>query len=102
MTKVLTWMAAVVIAALGVMWLIDSRQKAAELARLDQARAEEIRAEARAYREGESEARTDQLNARVVDAAIAQLQSDSPMRRRLAARSHWYGRADQHADPRGL
>jgi HEAT repeat protein len=80
MTKVLAGVAALVIAALGVMWFIDSRQKAAELARADQARAEEIRAESRASREGDSEERTDQLNARV-DAAIAQLQSDSPMRR---------------------
>jgi HEAT repeat protein len=80
MTKVLTWVAALVIAALGVLWFIESRQKAAELVRLDQARAEEIRAEARTYREGDSDARTEQLNARV-DAAIAQLQSDSPMRR---------------------
>lgn len=80
MTKVLAGVAALIIAAFGVTWFVDSRQKAAELARLDQARAEEIRAEARAYREGDSEERTEQLNARV-DAAIAQLQSDSPMRR---------------------
>ena len=73
-------MAGVVVAALAGAWFVHARREAARLAEADRARAEEIRAESRASREGDTEERTGQLNARV-DAAIAQLQSASPMTR---------------------
>jgi HEAT repeat protein len=71
------WLAAVVVAALAGVWFIHSQREAARLAEADRARADEIRAEARGYRDGDSEERTAQLNARV-DAAIEQLKSESP------------------------
>jgi HEAT repeat protein len=71
------WVAGVVVAALAGAWFISSQRQAARLAEADRARAEEIRAEARGYRDADSEERTAQLNARV-DAAIAQLKSGSP------------------------
>jgi len=71
------WLAAVVVAALAGVWFIHSQREAARLAEADRARADEIRAEARGYRDGDSEERTAQLNARV-DAAIGQLKSKSP------------------------
>jgi HEAT repeat protein len=71
------WVAGAVVAALAVAWFVRSHREAARLAEADRARAEEIRAEARGYREGDSEERTAQLNARVED-AIARLQSSSP------------------------
>jgi HEAT repeat protein len=74
------WVAGVVVAALAGAWFVQSRREAARLAEADRARAEEIRAESRAFREGDTEERTEQLNARV-DAAIAQLQSASPATR---------------------
>ena len=77
-------MAAIVVAALAGAWFIRSQREAARLAEADRARAEEIRAEARAYRTGDEEDRTAQLNARV-DAAVAQLQSRSPTARCDAA-----------------
>jgi HEAT repeat protein len=54
------------------------------LAEADRARAEEIRAEARGYRQGDNEERSAQLAARV-DAAVQQLKSESPMARCDAA-----------------
>jgi HEAT repeat protein len=71
------WVAGVVVAALAGAWFISSRREAARLAEADRARAEEIRAEARAYRDSDTEDRTAQLDARV-DAAIARLKSGSP------------------------
>jgi len=71
------WLATVVVAALAGVWFIHSQREAARLAEADRARADEIRAEARGYRDGDSEERTAQLNARV-DAAIGQLKSKSP------------------------
>ena len=71
------WLGAVVVAALAGVWFIHSQRAAARLAEADRARADEIRAEARGYRDGDSEERTAQLNARV-DAAIGQLKSKSP------------------------
>jgi HEAT repeat protein len=65
-------------------WFIHTQREAAKLAEADRARAEEIRAEARGYREGDSEERTTQLNARV-DAAVERLKSDSPTARCDAA-----------------
>ena len=70
-------MAGVVVAALAGAWFISSHREAARLAEADRARAEEIRAEARAYRDSDTEDRTAQLDARV-DAAIARLKSGSP------------------------
>lgn len=70
-------MAGVVVAALAGAWFISSHREAARLAESDRARAEEIRAEARAYRDSDTEDRTAQLEARV-DAAIARLKSGSP------------------------
>ena len=70
-------MAGAVVAALAGAWFISSHREAARLAEADRARAEEIRAEARAYRDSDTEERTAQLDARV-DAAIAQLKSGSP------------------------
>ena len=67
-------MAGVVVAALVGAWFISSQRQAARLAEADRARAEEIRAEARAYRNSDNEGRTAQLDARV-DAAVAQLKS---------------------------
>lgn len=67
-------MAGMVVAALIGAWFISSQRQAARLADADRARAEEIRAEARAYRDSNNEDRTAQLDARV-DAAIAQLRS---------------------------
>ena len=78
------WLAAVVVAALAGVWFIHSQREAARLAEADRARADEIRAEARSYRDGDNEERTAQLNARV-DAAIAQLKSGSPTIRCNAA-----------------
>jgi HEAT repeat protein len=78
------WVAGVVVAALAGAWLISSQREAARLAEADRARAEEIRAEARAYRDADTEDRTAQLDARV-DAAIARLKSGSPMVRCDAA-----------------
>ena len=77
-------MAGVVVAALAGTWFIRSQREAARLAEADRVRAEEIRAEARAYRTGDEEDRTAQLNARV-EAAVAQLQSKSPTTRCDAA-----------------
>jgi HEAT repeat protein len=71
------WVAGVVVAALAGAWFITSHREAARLAEADRARAEEIRAEARAYRDSDTEYRTAQLDARV-DAAIARLKSGSP------------------------
>ena len=71
------WVAGVVVAALAGAWFISSHREAARLAEADRARAEEIRAEARAYRDSDTEDRTAQLDARV-DAAIARLKSGSP------------------------
>jgi HEAT repeat protein len=71
------WVAVAVAAALAGAWFVKSHREAARLAEADRARAEEIRAEARGYREGDNEERTGQLNARV-EAAIARLQSESP------------------------
>jgi HEAT repeat protein len=71
------WVAGVVVTALAGAWFISSHREAARLAEADRARAEEIRAEARAYRDSDTEDRTAQLDARV-DAAIAQLKSGSP------------------------
>jgi len=71
------WLAAVIVAALAGVWFIHSQREAARVAEADRARADEIRAEARGYRDGDSEERTAQLNARV-DAAIEQLKSESP------------------------
>jgi HEAT repeat protein len=71
------WVAAVVVAALAGAWFISSQRQAARLAEADRARAEEIRAEARAYRDSDTEDRTAQLDARV-DTAIARLKSGSP------------------------
>jgi HEAT repeat protein len=71
------WVAGVVVAALAGAWFISSHREAARLAESDRARAEEIRAEARAYRDSDTEDRTAQLEARV-DAAIARLKSGSP------------------------
>ena len=70
-------MAGVVVAALAGAWVISSQRQAARLAEADRARAEEIRAEARAYRDSDTEDRTAQLDARV-DTAIARLKSGSP------------------------
>ena len=70
-------MAGVVVAALAGAWIISSQRQAARLAEADRARAEEIRAEARAYRDADTEDRTVRLDARV-DAAIAQLKSGPP------------------------
>jgi HEAT repeat protein len=78
------WIAAVVVAGSAGAWFISSHREAARLAEADRARAEEIRAEARGYRDGDSEERTAQLNARV-DAAIEQLKSGSPSIRCNAA-----------------
>jgi HEAT repeat protein len=72
-----TWVAGAVVAALAGAWFISSHREAARLAEADRARAEEIRAEARAYRDSDTEERTAQLDARV-DAAIAHLKSGSP------------------------
>ena len=77
-------MAGVVVAALAGAWIISSQRQAARLAEADRARAEEIRAEARAYRDADTEDRTAQLDARV-DAAIAQLKSGPPTMRCDAA-----------------
>jgi len=71
------WVAGVVVAALAGAWFISSQRQAARLAEADRARAEEIRAESRAYRDSDTEDRTAQLDARV-DAAIARLKSGSP------------------------
>jgi HEAT repeat protein len=78
------WVAGVVVTALAGAWFISSHREAARLAEADRARAEEIRAEARAYRDSDTEDRTAQLDARV-DAAIAQLKSGSPTIRCNAA-----------------
>jgi len=71
------WVGGVVVAALAGAWFISSHREAARLAEADRARAEEIRAEARAYRDSDTEDRTAQLDARV-DAAVARLKSGSP------------------------
>ena len=71
------WVAGGVVAVLAGAWFFHSQREAARLAEADRTRAEEIRAESRAYREGDSEERTAQLNARV-DTAVAQLESGSP------------------------
>ena len=78
------WIAGIAVATLAGSWFIHTQREAAKLAEADRARAEEIRAEALGYREGDSEERTAQLNARV-DAAIKQLKSDSPTVRCNAA-----------------
>src|SRR4030095_3637148 len=78
------WVAGGVVAALAGAWFISSHREAARLAEADRARAEEIRAEARAYRDSDTEDRTAQLDARV-DAAIARLESGSPTMRCDAA-----------------
>ena len=78
------WVASIAVAALAGAWFIHSQRAAAKLAEADRARADEIRAEARGYREADSEERTVQLNARV-DAAVAQFKSESPTARCSAA-----------------
>ena len=70
------WIAGIAVATLAGSWFIHTQREAAKLAEADRARAEEIRAEALGYREGDSEERTAQLNARV-DAAIKQLNDPS-------------------------
>ena len=71
------WVAGIAVAALAGAWFIHSQREAAQLAEADRARAEEIRAEARGYREGDNQERSAQLNARV-EAAVQQLKSESP------------------------
>jgi HEAT repeat protein len=78
------WIAGVILIVLAGAWLLWSHREAARLAEADRIRAEEIRAEARGYRQGDSEERTAQLTARV-DAALAQLKSASPTVRCEAA-----------------
>jgi hypothetical protein len=66
-------------ALIALAWFVYSQRKsAAELAEADRRRADEIRAESRASRETDNDARTGQLDARV-DAALTQLQSKSPL-----------------------
>jgi HEAT repeat protein len=79
-----TWVAGAIVAALAGAWFFYAQREAARLAEADRLRAEEIRAEARAYRESDNEARVAQLDARV-DAAMKQLQSESPIIRCEAA-----------------
>jgi HEAT repeat protein len=69
--------AGAVVAAVAGAWFVQSQREASRLAEADRARAEEIRDEARAYRDADNEERTAQLDAGV-DAAVARLQSESP------------------------
>jgi hypothetical protein len=56
------WVASIAVAALAGAWFIHSQRAAAKLAEADRARADEIRAEARGYREADSAERTVQLS----------------------------------------
>ena len=72
------WIAALVVSAVAVLWFIYSQSRGPVTTKEDQARADEIRAESRAARNGNDEESTARLNAQV-DRALTQLRSNSPM-----------------------